>query len=186
MTSQPARPTLLGLEVDLLGGLSQLQERPAALRPLWLLVPGSAEGGEAMLHAHVVALLTREARQFHELEADVATRRALAFQERAEALRGEPGEAWARDVAEAARREAAQHRAQLLDLDARVTGALQGFSLASPARQAELVAAQGPHAVVRLYDDGYALEDTQEARLAARRAFLGLPKGADWFEVAPR
>lgn len=173
-------PRVVGLEVDLLGGLMQLRDRPEDARPRFVLIPGPSEGDEVALRARAMTLLTREARRFHELEQEVATRRAAALHAEARVLGHEAGAAWARDAAEAAQRDAEFHRAALHEIEDRAADALQGLWVAPLSREVELVAAEGASAVVRLYDDGYALEESPEARLAARRAFLGLPEGDDW------
>lgn len=158
------------LEVDLLGGLQALASEPG---PRYLVGPAGREAAQQLR-----ALLLDEGHAFHEVERDVAERRCRALEAVAASRPDEPGEAFALDAAAAARAEAERHRAALAQLEVQVDAVLTAFELRPRTELAALATGEG--LVVELYDDGWSLEATRAARLAARREHLGLPAERDW------
>jgi len=181
------------LEVDLLAGLEAIGRAPAA-GPRHVVGPPGAED-----EASLARLLVAEGRAFHEVERDVATRRAAALEKAAAKLkdgvehdrrgrpapRALPGEAEAAERLSAARRAASEHERALErllapDAERAAVETLRRLTIA-PRRDLEALKARaGPGDVVEVLPGGWPLAADRAARLAARRAFLGLPEGRDW------
>jgi hypothetical protein len=181
------------IESDLLASLEAIAAAPGA-GPRHLVGPEGAED-----EAGLARLLVREARQLHELERDVARRHAQALEREAAARSGGvehdrtgaagprslPGHEEALERLAAARRRAVEHERAL----ARIAGEsavetarniLRRFDLRPRRELASLKANAAAAEVVEVFADGYALKPSVPERLAARRAHLGLPEGADW------
>lgn len=176
------------LEVDLLGGLETLARAPG---PRFVVGPAGHETAEAL-----VKLVAREARQYHEVERDVARRRVAALEAEVAALEAGvetdrtgaprplaiPGHEAAAERLARARAAAAAHEAALAcpDLEAVTRAALASFEV-RPRRDLEALRRRPEDGqLVELFADGYALAPDLARRLAARRELLGLPAGRDW------
>lgn len=166
-------PRVHYLDVDLLGGLLQLRRaegRVGVRLPAAATHAGDSDGGAALRD-----LLQREAEAYHRLEREVATRRQAFFAGRAQSDEEGPGHTWFMDAAAAAGRDAAAHAEALRSLDERLDDVVAHCVVLAPG------ADRGDFEVtVQLHDDGYALAQSREAALLARREYLGLSDGDDW------
>lgn len=161
------------LDVDLLGGLQQLQVTEGRVG-VWLPAI-SEDAADSRGGAALRDLLRREAEGYHQLEAEVARRRQAFFAERTRSDDGGPGQAWYLDAARAAGGEADAHVEALRSLEQRLDDVLARCVVLAPGAEARELDVN-----VQLHDDGYALEASREAALRARRAYLGLPAEDDW------
>lgn len=159
------------LDVDLLGGLRQLQGTGGRVG-VWLPAASASRDDDV---AALRDLLRREAEAYHELERDVAKRRQAHFTCLAQGDDEEHLHAWFLDAARAAGDDVAAHATALHGVKERLDDVVARCVVLPPGADGEAL-----EVTVQLHDDGYALAQSPEAALLARREYLGLSDGEDW------
>lgn len=164
------------LDVDLLGGLQVLATKPG---PHFIELDIESQSEIVLSTMELQSLRTNlleEAKSFLQLEIDVASRKADAYEGEGPAKRTDEASAFELDAAARARREVSLYQNRLVALESVVDEVLDVFQIV-PAKSASQ-RAEGIY--VRLHWDGYAREENREQQLSSRREHLGLPPNKDW------
>lgn len=164
------------LDVDLLGGLQTLS---AQAGPHFIEISvgdGSQQQACTLETSELRTRLLAEARSFLAIENEVALRKATSYESENAEDEETGSTAFAVDVAARARQEAALYESRMAGLETVADDVLRVFQIIPAAAEG----AREAGIYVRLHWDGYAMENTRELQLAARREHLGLPAGADW------